>query len=103
MTSLNRLLELATYWARLQHTNVGGYSSELYGQHDAVFEACDHADCTLVRTAALSCRATAVCEGSCNPFVAACGARFCTFEDMIDHEHTVHSKGMSTPGGAVEP
>lgn len=40
----------------------------------------------------------APCEGDCNPFIAPCGARFCTYEDMAAHARTCHKR--STVGAA---
>ena len=31
------------------------------------------------------------CDSECNPYVAACGARFCTYEEMAQHKRTDHS------------
>lgn len=30
------------------------------------------------------------CKGECNPFVADCGARFCTYEDLAQHLREWH-------------
>jgi hypothetical protein len=37
------------------------------------------------------------CESSCNPHVARCGAKFCTFEELMQHQRVSH------PAGAEEP
>ncbi len=44
----------------------------------------------------------AICEsmGTCNPFDAGCGAKFCTYEEMAEHARTYHPAPPS--GGSQE-
>jgi hypothetical protein len=39
-----------------------------------------------VTTASATEPSPSPCEGDCNPFVATCGARFCSYEAMTHHE-----------------
>lgn len=40
---------------------------------------------------------TTACEGDCNPHVARCGAKFCTYEDMADHDQYCAKAGEPAP------
>lgn len=46
-----RFIELASFWARQRHNEVGGPSSKLYDRHDPDFDTCGHHDCKLIQEA----------------------------------------------------
>ncbi len=97
-----RLRELAERLQSSVHWNwINGYENGEYSNADGHMSLlpCPHPDCVLVRSAgsAGGPEPATTCESDCNPYLARCGARFCSYEAMAIHERGCASGPSTTP------